>query len=295
MSNIFISMVGFEERGLGFFNKKWDFKVDDYILFVNQEFENDERVVNFHETIKRKLHDVKRIQYLRASYYDPFVIVRGFNEYVYNNKLDVKTSNFFLDISNFNRQNLLVLMWLLRRKYSVESLDIFYTIPEKYNPEMSKGAKGFSTTPFFGRSFSKRKNKLLILLVGYEIDRPLYLFKVIEPSKVILVVGEAPTDKGFIGENKKTLEEINESIHGMELRKVPADDPHKAAETLGGIFSENVHDFNIITSPLNTKLQTVGLYLACERNRNVQVVYSFPDKFSGWLSKGIREVKRFKL
>jgi len=295
MSNIFISMIGFEERGLGFFKETWDFKVDDYILFVNQEFETDERVVNFREAIKRELHQAKRIQFLRASYYDPFEIVRSFNQYVFNNKLDVKASKFFWDISNFNRQNLLVLMWLLRRKYSVESLDIFYTIPEKYNPEISKGAKGFSTTPFFGRSFSKKKEKLLVLLVGYEIDRPLYLFKVIEPSKVILVVGEEPTDESFLDANKRALKEINESIHGTELRKVPADDPHKAGEILGTIFRENVHDYNIITSPLNTKLQTVGLYLACEKNPNVRVVYSFPDKFSGWLSKGIKDVKRFKL
>ncbi len=295
MSNIFISMIGLEERGLGFFKEKWDFKIDDHILFINQEFENDQRVVNIRNEIASKFLQAKKFQFLKASYYDPFEIVRGFNRYVFDKKLDIKSSKFFLDVSNFNRQNLLVLMWLLRKKYCVKSLDVFYTVPGKYNPKISKGAKGFSTIPFFGGIFSKDKEKLLILLIGYEIDRPLYLFKVIEPSKVILVQGEEPTDASFLERNRKAVKELSDSIYGAEIKKAPADDPHKAVQILRSIFNENAHDYNIITSPLNTKLQTVGLYLACEENPDVQVVYSFPDKFSGWLSKGIQEVKRFKL
>ena len=295
MSNIFISMIGLEERGLGFFKEKWDFKIDDHILFINREFENDERVVSIRKEITTEFLQAKKFQILRASYYDPFEIVHGFNQYVFNKKLDIKSSKFFWDVSNFNRQNLLVLMWLLRKKYSVKSLDVFYTVPKEYNPKISKGAKGFSTTPFFSGIFSKGKEKLLILLMGYEIDRPLYLFNVIEPSKVILVQGEEPTDASFLEANRKAVEELSDSIYGIEIRKAPADDPHKAAQVLRSIFNENAREYNIIASPLNTKLQTVGLYLACEENPDVQVVYSFPDKFSGWLSRGIKKVKRFKL
>lgn len=288
-------MIGLEERGLGFFKEKWDFKIDDHILFTNREFENDKQVVNIRKEITSEFLQAKKIEFLRASYYDPFEIVRSFNQYVFNKKLDIKSSKLFWDISNFNRQNLLILMWLLRKKYSVKSLDVFYTVPERYNSEISKGAKGFSSIPFFGGPFSKGKEKLLILLMGYEIDRPLYLFKVMEPSKVILGQGEKPTDTSFLNANKKAVEELNDLIYGAEIKKVPADDPHKAAHVLRSIFNENERDYNIMTSPLNTKLQTVGLYLACEANPDVQVVYSFPDKFSGWLSKGIKEVKRFKL
>ena len=297
MNSIFISMIGIEERGLGFFKEKkqLDFQIDDYVFFINKEFESDKRLMKIQKELTEKFLKDQEFRLLLASYDDPFKIVESFNHYVFNSKLDIKSSKVFCDISNFNRQNLLVLLWLLRRKYGLESIDLFYAVPKEYNSRISRGARGFTTIPFFGKSFSKDKEKLLILLVGYEIDRPLYLHKVIEPSKVILVEGIKPTDPTFLAANENTIEELSQVIYGSEIKKIPADDPVKAGRALTTILEENNERYNIIISPLNTKLQTVGLYLACERNPEVQVVYSFPDKFSGWLSKGIKEVKRFEI
>lgn len=295
MKNIFISMIGLEERGLGFFKKAWDFKVDEYLLFTNREFINDRRVAYIREQIINNFLQTQQLQFLEASYDNPFEIVRSFNQYVSNSALDIESCNFFLDISNLNRQNLLVLLWLLRKKYKVKSLDIFYTVPERYNYEISKGAKGCANIPFFGGSFSKDKAKLLILLAGYEIDRPLYLFSTLEPSKVIVIEGDEPTDTSFLAQNIELVKTLSSKIENVDVEKVSAKYPHKAAQQLRGIFIKNGNDYNIVASPLNTKLQTVGLYLACETSPEVQIIYSFPDVFTQWLSTGIRQTLTFHL
>lgn len=295
MKNIFISMIGLEERGLGFFKKAWDFKLDEYLLFTNREFANDKRVAHIREQIINNFLQTQQLQFLEASYDNPFEIVRSFNQYVSNSALDIGSCNFFLDISNLNRQNLLVLLWLLRKKYRVKSLDIFYTVPEKYNYEISKGAKGYANIPFFGGSFSKGKAKLLILLVGYETDRPLYLFNTLEPSRVILAEGDEPMDVSFLAQNMEIVRTLGSKIRNVDVEKVSAKDPHKAAQQLSSIFIKNKDDYNIVASSLNTKVQAVGLYLACETNPEVQIVYSFPDIFGEWLSTGIKQTLTFHL
>ena len=48
--------------------------------------------------------------------------------------------------------------------------------------------------PFFSGRFSISKPKLLIILAGYEVDRPVLLWRELEPSKVILAEGVEPTE-----------------------------------------------------------------------------------------------------
>lgn len=127
------------------------------------------------------------------------------------------------------------------------------------------------------------------------MDRPLRLFEGLEPSKVILTVGDEPTDASFLAQNTELVERLSNQMENVEVEKVSARDPHAAARKLTDIFSSNTRDYNIIVSPLGTKLQVVGLYLACETHPEVQIVYSFPDVFTSWLSKGIKETLVFHL
>jgi len=293
MKTIFISMIGPEERVLGIFQED-GIPADMYLLFINREFKEDERVKAHKKEITEKYLVRKNYNLLETSYNDPFIIVREFNKYRIEEDLDFQQIKVILDISTFNRQNLLVMLRLLRKILNVPEIEIVYTVPKEVNPEISKGAAGFSNIPFFDGRFSIEKKKLLILLMGYEIDRPLLLWQELEPSRVILAEGVEPTAEDFYARNRSAVEEVRR-FGLFEVVQISANDPYKARNQLSKIFMKKLESYNICVSPLNTKLQAVGLYLAWEENPDVQIVISFPDKFSTWLTKGIREVRRYKI
>lgn len=287
-------MIGLEERVLGIF-QEGDIPADKYLLFINREFEEDERV----KTYKRELIENhlagKDYRLLSSSYNDPFIIIREFNKFRIEENIDFGQTKVILDISTFNRQNLLVILRSLRKILNVPELEIIYTVPKEVNDELSKGATGFSNIPFFDGKFSIEKKKLLILLIGYEVDRPLLLWRELEPSRVILAEGVEPTAEHFYKRNKEAADEIRKFIRSSEDMPICANDPYKARDQLSNIFRKELKNYNIFVSPLNTKLQVVGLYLAWEENPDVQIVISFPDKFSAWLTKGIKKIERYKI
>lgn len=294
MKTIFISMIGLEERVLGIFREHNI--ADKYLLFINREFKEDDRVRKYKKEITEKYLIGKDYKCLEASYYDPFIIIKEFNRlrveediHFQQGKVKVK-----LDISTFNRQNLLVILRLLRRILNISNIEIIYTVPEEVNPEISKGATGFSNVPFFDGGFSIEKRKLLMLLMGYEVDRPFLLWRELEPSRVILAEGFEPTSENFYERNRMAVQELNRPGYS-EVMQVCANDPHKASEQLSSIFMQELVNYNIFVSPFNTKLQAVGLYLAWEKNPEVQIVIAFPDRFSDWLTKGIKDVRRYKI
>lgn len=296
MKTVFISMIGLEERVLGAFRKSEPVVADEYILFINREFVEDERVKTYEKEIVGKHLVGKSYTIIRSSYYDPFITIREFNKlwiekrkYYAQGKIKV-----IFDISTFNRQNLLIMLFLLRQILNIRDIELIYTVPEKVNQEISKGAAGFSNVPFFGGRFDIEKKKLLVLLVGYEIDRPLVLWRELEPSKVILAEGVQPTSEDFYEANRAAIQVI--AGYGRpEVVQISANDPDTAKKQLSQLFQRESRNYNIFVSPLNTKLQVVGLYLAWENNQNVQIVIAFPDKFSSWLTSGIKEVRTYQI
>lgn len=293
MLTYFITMAGLEERfqgGLDIASKE----CDRVVVFRNTEDASEPQVMANQEAARRKLTNLKPEDMLDSSYKNPFVMIREFNRLASSRMDELRISRVVLDISTFNRQNLLVLLRLLRQVYRVPEVEILYTIPMEVNPHLSKGASGYSNVPFLGGDFTLGKRKLLLLLVGYELDRPLFLWRELEPSKVLLAEGLKPTAEGFYKANKEAVDRL-ERTGRCERLSIAADDPLVARDQLCELFEREAGAYNIVASPLNTKLQAVGLYLAWERHPSVQVVMSYPDKFDDWLSKGIREVRMFKI
>jgi len=58
-----------------------------------------------------------------------------------------------------------------------------------------------------------------------------------------------------------------------------------------------LHFFSQQPGIYEVKLQRLwhGLYLAWEKNPDVQILIAFPDRFGDWLPKGIKGIKRYKI
>lgn len=287
-------MIGPEERVLGFFEKPEKPKIDNYLFFINKEYKDDNRVLEFKLKIEESLEGVPT-DTLTTSYVDSMELVKELNQYILRNQIDINLFNIFLDISTFNRQNLLALLFMLRRKYCVNSIGCYYTVPKETNEDISKCAHNSATVPFFGGEQTIDKNKLLILFAGFEYDRAIYLWERIEPSKTIIAVGDEPTDEKFMKRNIEVITSLKNRITDAEVVKVSAKDPYKAKEDIENVIKENIEYYNVITSPMNTKLQTLGLYLAWEKYPEIQIVYTCPEGFGDWLSKGIERTVYFQI
>ena len=288
-------MIGPEKRVLGYF-RDGNIDADKYIIFINQGYKDNKFVIEYKSEILNVHLKGKNYQVIETFYNDPLHFTSTFNKIMNENEKDYfgEDANIEIDISTFNRQNMFVLLRLLRKTHKVNSIKIIYTIPREVNENISKGAAGYSNIPFFNGAFQIEKKKLLLLLVGYEIDRPLLLWKELEPSHVILASGYEPTSEEFLPHNNEIVEELGK-FGKHERAEINANDPFKAQQQLCTIINERKDEYNIFISPMNTKLQAVGLYLAWEKYPQIQIVTAYPDKFSEWLTKGIKEIRKYRI
>lgn len=295
MKKMFFTMIGPEQRVLGFFEKTHKIEIDNYIFLINKEYKTDTRVVEYKKMIFEKLKNQKdRISLIETSYINSLELVKQFNQFIKNNKINLENHEIHLDISTFNRQNLLTMLYLLRHKNGINNITCYYTIPKETNEKISKCARNYSTIPLLGGKQSIDKNKLLLLLVGFEFDRARYLWEKVEPSKTIIAIGDKPTDNRFLSINKKVVSGLKEMINCEEIN-ISAKDPFVAQQDIENIIRKYRKNYNIVIAPMNTKIQTLGLYLAWEKYPDIQIVYSCPEKFSEWLTKGINRTVTFEI
>lgn len=286
-------MVGPEERFCGVFKR--GVLPDDisyYYLFVNRDYSSNEVVKKNIETAKYYFGQ-KGFKILDSSYGNTLEMVWHINKLA-EEGTNLNETEIYLDSSTFNRANLLTILFLLRKKYKVRKIHVFYTKPIDTNEKISSCALDATSVPFFGGDQSIDKTKLLLLLIGFEHDRPLYIWEKLEPSKTILAYGKNPTDSKYLEKNKKVVDRLKEEFE-CEVVGVTANDPFQASKDIEEILHKHSDEFNIFASPLNTKLQTIGLYLAWEKNPSTQIVYSQPEYFSNWLTIGVGETYAFDL
>jgi len=172
---------------------------------------------------------------------------------------------------------------------------ILYTKPKKYGDWLSKGFKEVITVPSFAGTQIPGRKKLLIIMAGFEEERMLQLWEEHEPSKTILIIGNPPTSKEFLKINKIKSKMILNRFNVIS-EEAPADDPFKFRDALADILNKYKRDFNIFIAPMNTKIQTVGLFLLSEKYNWFQITLAVPNDYNvvGY-SVGAQEIYEFKI
>ncbi len=185
-----------------------------------------------------------------------------------------------LDATTLTKQYLLVLLRTLRRYARDAAFRVLYT-PARYSfsqghAQMSYGVKYVAPVPFFAGIQHPSKQDLLVLFLGYEGERAVRIWRSVEPEFTVAVVanpafrpaGHLPTIA-----NNRTLLELDES--SVEQRQVAAGDPDAVYALLSDVH-DRYRDWNIVIASLGPKVQTVGIYLFCERNPQItsQILYA---------------------
>ena len=186
-----------------------------------------------------------------------------------------------LDISGFTKIYLLELLHYLVTDLNLGIPRMLHTT-QKYLPtKLTQGVNQITTIPNFFGSPSLEKETILILLLGFEPERSLAVWKQFNPSKTIALITSPPR----YGNLKyiKYAQENNSYLLSqptVEVRNVPADNPYAVKSVLEAIHKDTRGSFNMVIGPFGTKPQVVGVFLFCLEHPKAEVVYSFPVQYT---------------
>jgi hypothetical protein len=147
--------------------------------------------------------------------------------------------------------------------------------------KLTKGVAQITTIPNFFGSISLDKQTVLVLFLGFEPERSLAVWKHFNPAKTITLITNPPRygNLSYLRYAEKNNSYLL-SQPSVEVRNVSADNPYAVRKVLEAIYGEIRGSFNMVIGPFGTKPQAVGIFLFCLEHPKVQVVYSFPVKYT---------------
>lgn len=186
-----------------------------------------------------------------------------------------------IDISGFTKIYLLELLYYLVIELNLGIPRLLHTTQTYLATRLTQGVEQITTVPHFFGITSLEKQTLLVLLLGFEPERSLAVWKHFNPAKTIALITNPPRFGNL--DYLKYAQENNSyllSQPSIEARNVLADNPYVVKNVLEAIHNEARGSYNMVIGPFGTKPQAVGVFLFCLEHPKVQVVYSFPVKYT---------------
>jgi len=186
-----------------------------------------------------------------------------------------------VDISGFTKIYLMELFHYLvtEKEYGIPRL--LHTT-QKYLPsKLTRGIEQITTIPHYFGSPSMEKDTLLVLLLGFEPERSLAVWKQYNPARTIALITNPPRtgNPDYLKYARQNNADLL-SMASVEVRDMRADNPYDVSSVLETIYEETKGSFNMVIGPFGTKPQTVGIFLFCRDHPRVQVIYSFPSTYT---------------
>lgn len=200
-----------------------------------------------------------------------------------------------IDITTFTHENMLIFYQFLDQIHNKEKITFIYTGVKEYsvglpNEEkwLSKGVKGIrSVFGFPGIMYPSLKTHLVIL-AGFEYERAEKLINELEPE--IISIGVARASSHFNIENEVTnavfFERLDSFIKTtvrvksrVDTFKFSCSDPYETQEAIVNQVNK-YHGYNVVLSPMNTKISTLGAALAAIENDSIQICYVDPVEYN---------------
>lgn len=228
---------------------------------------------------------------------DPIISADNLKESLENCLL--KADNILVDITTFTHELLLILVKLLSFMVKKNTkVKFVYTGAESYGLTqegedrdekseaiwLSKGVSDIRNVLGFAGEIYSSKETHLIILVGFEYERALELIREYEPNYLTLGFGRPG---GSISEkhqkaNKRfhsLLNELTSSWQHAVNFEFSCDDPIESRDAICQQV-QKYPDTNVVIAPMNTKISTLGAYLANQQNDAIQICYAKPSVYN---------------
>jgi hypothetical protein len=281
--DLYFVSAGFEDRALSATESlDPDYQSKLGLIYVNKEY------FNKSEDCKTKKH-LKQLEESMEEHCDEVDVIMGSwleaDEQLFSLReglqvLDQKDNlNITIDVTAFNREALLVSFNILYSICDDVTTRVLYVSPKEHGSWLSKGHQSVRNVIGFAGIQNSSKPTLLAILSGFEDDRAMNTIDEIEPAKVCVGVGDPPTKESFLQKNKQRQELILNRQDTDEFN-FPADSIQGSHDAVSQLISEYSDEYNIIMSPMSTKLSTLGMWKAVNDSEEVQVVYTIPSEYN---------------
>lgn len=279
--NLLILSASFEDRCLAAANSlKASFASENTLILYNKEFlRRGNTSENLRKLNKKAKEFSKKVFEIETTAEITHSVISAIHEVITANSINLDDNAITIDISTFPRHELLLILRYIRMQNPRKKVRLLYTRPRKYGEWLSYGVKEVTAVPSYGGTQIPGRKKLLVILSGFEWERMFRLWEEHEPSKTIVVLGDPPTNKHFLAINKVRANILRNRTN-VEEDKAPANNPFAFCRKIEKILMKHKKEYNIFISPMNTKLQTVGLFLLAEKYNWFQITTAVPNDYN---------------
>ena len=284
--DLFICCASYEERSVGAVEiMEPEYQVSQSFVFVSKEYRlrgNTEihldRVGS--ALTKRSNHQPQVVEFAIDR---PMQAVWDLDRMLTALSVDSRPTTCTIDISSFPRQELLVLLQFIQRRFPTTILRLVYCSPERYATEeeggwLTRGVQALVSVPGFGGVQLPGRKKLLVLVLGHEGERAHITWRRHQPECAIAIRQGTPYKPGLDAISNELNSLLCATAKGLsvEPRQVAADSVDEVCGILADIYERYRGDYFMVVSPLGTKLQTLGVYRLAASRPDVQITYAVP-------------------
>jgi hypothetical protein len=279
--DLFICSSGFEERST-FLGKLLNSKkvAKAFVFHLEDNYILAERNAML---ISENLNQLEKKVYPRHNAIETFDIFYSF----FNEYLDKKNiPNVVIDITTFTREVLLILIKVLSIDIFINcfSVKLIYTPAESYPVWLTKGVRKIRSVFGYSGLHLPSKKLLLIILNGFETERTKEIIDSFESNGILL---GKPTEIDSINDdlNRISKEKFNHIVdkYGdsiLEKFEFSCQDIIKTKHTIETLVRKYRDEYNIVISPLNNKVSSLGVALLGIEDENVQVCYASANQYN---------------
>lgn len=190
-----------------------------------------------------------------------------------------------LDISCFTKPYFFYLIKLLKERFKIESINVFYTEPQSYlfprgiftSYHSSTGPITILEIPGFPGYEAREGKRVLVILLGFDGDLSKEISEDISPSETLVVNGFPSYSPKFKDISLVANEKLT-SDKNVVIRFSRANNPFEVFNLLEDIKNQNGNAF-INIAPLGTKPMALGACLFALNYPDVRVVYPLPETY----------------
>lgn len=200
--------------------------------------------------------------------------------------------SILFDISTFTRETILIALMLFRQELFCDiKVTLGYVPADRYSwanrdnineTWLSKGVSEIRTVLGYAGTYSSLKKTLLIVLVGFEMERANILISNFEADKLYL--GSVPPEESYSEElskiNKDSFKRLVSLVGACNTFEFSCRNLQQTHDVLKQIVEENRNGYNIIISPMNNKLSTLAVATVAFEYPEVQICYASTNQYN---------------
>lgn len=280
--DVFIIGASFEERGTALkYYLKDNYKCKNAIIYYNEDNCNYEKNLEIIENIlqEKVQNEVIKKEGSHRNIFKKNSVMTEIAEYCKAQENLEDVTNIVIDITGFTRIDLIIILDYIQSYLKNVKIKLIYVSPKEHGKWLSKGYTEISNIAGFSGFYDVLKPVALIILSGFEKERPLNLVEAYEPQKVILGLSNPAVQDAF---GKRNAEVHCELLSHPNVQKFDfsAGDIKLCYVDVEKVIKDIRNDFNIVIAPLCTKLSTIACFLLAQKYPEIQLVYCYPQEYN---------------